>query len=698
MYNKINQIKYPIYNIMKYQIQTSKYFSVSNNPQNSMNLNMINKTLIVMNEINSNMVIAGIKGQMNKNIIHQIVMNKQIPQNMVNNQIINQIGAYGQMGQKITMKQNMGIFGLNNKIELNVINENIGIGDANGLIPNNIMKNKFINKIGTKVKINQNIEKNQNMGIGFINGQMTQKMMIQNMNNKNNNQMKKKNIIGNAKMNPIILDQKMKINNMNNNINNINNKNNQIHIILNKNNPQKVGNELQSPKDNENIMKKEEKTLSYLEIDIMSNKFPQPLNKLGNNVIYYDPNFSKRPSEIFKDAEKFKVKTNGAFILVMNKDSLFLVLREIEMLNTNCKFDLICAGNSSKEIFEFIQKYNFSSIFKRCCLFTYHPENYINLKKIYPLIKGVFYTQGEVLNFLKEASQSTPILRTLQLMTLKDYNEYGKHLHKLIAKHYNNFSKSNYLEAIEKVKNFMDNPDEYKFRILNKKGARENQIETMLETLKLYEDIENNYEKIIKNYTSECGSVYKDFNYLLLRLNEKGIDAFGYFIAGLIYSLNKFNKLTSNGEKSNRNLYRGMRLDMIEILNYKRYEGSILCFPSFTSSSKVLPAAANRYGGRNTSVPTREGEGLFSVVLEINHNFKMGAVPNTSNIESLSTFKTESECLIHPFSFFKVKKVDIKLERYECDIQIENYSRKLIIEEKIKDGYELDFKNDYISI
>ena len=156
--------------------------------------------------------------------------------------------------------------------------------------------------------------------------------------------------------------------------------------------------------------------------------------------------------------------------------------------------------------------------------------------------------------------------------------------------------------------------------------------------------------------------------------------------------------MTGNGEKSNRNLYRGMRLDMTELLSYERYEGEILCFPSFMSTSKNYSAAAEPegFGGRDVEVETRESEGLFSVVLTIKYNFSNGAVPNGSNIESISQFPTESECLLHPFSFFKVKKVKIDLKKFECDIDLENYSRRSILEEKLKYGYEIDFNKDYI--
>jgi len=433
-------------------------------------------------------------------------------------------------------------------------------------------------------------------------------------------------------------------------------------------------------------------------LHLYKDKFPETLKEKGNNVIYYDPNFGKRPSEIFKDAEIFKNITNGSFILVMNTHALLLVLKEIHVLKTECKFDLICTGGASEEVLSLIKDKNSEWLFKRGCLFTYHPEKYTNINKRFPLIKGVYFTAEEVLEFLRKGEKSTQILRTLKLVTLKDYQEKVRNIHQMIARHYGNFNNTNYNNALEKVKYFIDHPGEYSVKILNKNGEQYNQKETMIKTLELYKDIENNYTKIIHNYTSENCSVYKDFNYLLLRMNERGIEAFGYFMAGLMYSLNKYGKESGKGERTNRKLYRGMRLDISELLNYERYEGSILCFPSFTSTSTSIKAASNpdRFGGREVEIPTRKQQGLFSVVLMIDHKFGSGAVPNGVNIESISAFKSESECLFLPFSFFKVRKVSINLNNFECDIEVENYSRKFIFEEKMKNGYQINPSTDLI--
>ena len=344
-------------------------------------------------------------------------------------------------------------------------------------------------------------------------------------------------------------------------------------------------------------------------------KFPEIINELGNNVIDYDPNFRIRPMEIYEDAEIFKMETKGAFILVMNIPSLKLLLQELIRLNTNSKFDLICTGEAGEEVFSLMIDKKYESLFKRACIYTYSPDKYQNLLNLFPIIKGIYLHSNEVLDFLRIDANSTPIFRTLKLITLDDYFSKYKSIHQIIAKHYGKFSIKQYKIEIEKVKYFMDHPGDYSLRILDNIGQPHNQKEIMLNTLEIYKDIESNYIKIIKNYTSEFCSVYKDFNYLLLRLNERGIEAFGYFISGLIYSLNKYYKETGNGESSNKKLYRGMRLDISELLNYERFKGCILCFPSFTSTSTFIDYVADpdRYGGRLTSIPTRKQQGLFSV-------------------------------------------------------------------------------------
>ena len=61
---------------------------------------------------------------------------------------------------------------------------------------------------------------------------------------------------------------------------------------------------------------------------------------------------------------------------------------------------------------------------------------------------------------------------------------------------------------------------------------------------------------------------------------------------------------------------------------------------------------------------------------------------------NLNQFKCESETIYVPFSFFKVKKVKINLEDFECDIEMENINRKCIFEEKLKTGEVINTETD----
>ena len=54
---------------------------------------------------------------------------------------------------------------------------------------------------------------------------------------------------------------------------------------------------------------------------------------------------------------------------------------------------------------------------------------------LYPLIKGIYIKNEEVLKFLEENERSTIILRTLKLITLQDYIDKYKTIHKMIARY-----------------------------------------------------------------------------------------------------------------------------------------------------------------------------------------------------------------------------------------------------------------------
>ena len=356
----------------------------------------------------------------------------------------------------------------------------------------------------------------------------------------------------------------------------------------------------------------------------------------GNNVIYFDQHYHEDRSEekaleIYKDTELFKSFTSGAFILTTTTKQLNMVLEQIEEYQTECEFDIITTGSGCQKVMDLLEENDFTYLIKRVCIFTYHPDEYYEMMGKYDLIQGVFFSQEEVLKFLAEGENTTQKFSTLQIVTLKDYEDRFSFIHEIIANHYGNNSRSEYEKAIQKAKYFMDNPGNYDLKIDAEKG--ETQKESMLKALSLFKDIDKNYELIINNYTKEKGSIYKDFNYLLLRLNKKGIEGFGWFMAGLMYSMDKYATKSCKGLKTNQYLYRGMRLDVIEVLNYERMIGQIITFPSFLSTSLIVEKAADpeHFGGRKVAIKTRKKTGKFSVVFTLHYRNNENVLYNTVN-------------------------------------------------------------------
>ena len=394
------------------------------------------------------------------------------------------------------------------------------------------------------------------------------------------------------------------------------------------------------------------------------------LHTKGNNVIYYDPYFHDRKSEIYNDTENFKEVTNGAFIFLMNLDTLLLVCEDFKKNTNDAKFDLIVGDSEdiTQKAIEKLRKENYINIFKRICIFTYYVSKYKNISLKYPEVKGVYFYPSEVREFIKSGNEDTIVYRTLVLITIKNYENKFKSFHEEIQQNYGKLDFFNYMLATLKANNYLDDLRGYDLKIRPSYGNIKDGYKKIFE---LYQNVSENKRQIIHNYTCEFDSVYQDFNYALLRLNKRFIDSFSWFIANLQFSLDNYSK--DIGLRKNITLYKGMKLDIIEIINYERFEGQTICIPSFFSTSIDINVA-RRFGGRggDISVSVRKQKGQFSVVFTIMHKYSSGK-PYCYDIENISKFgESEKERLFIPFTFFKVKKVDLRLDNFECDIEMES--------------------------
>ena len=398
-----------------------------------------------------------------------------------------------------------------------------------------------------------------------------------------------------------------------------------------------------------------------------------------NNIIYYDESYNNSTNEVDKDWELFKNETDGAFIITSKEFVWENLIEEIKEMNY--KFDLIITSSNAERILRAIEKFNVDDLFDRICFYKITPSNYDELKNNCEKIKGAFGHRGEIINFIKEKAQESEIFPTIPLITYKDYINKYMALHQLISDQYGKNNDNCFKSAISYLKDFLLWCP--KLRVESGESNKIS-IEALLETLQKFQGINDNEEKIIKIYSQEFGSYYKDFNNWLYKADPLAIQKTSWFIAGVMYSLNYYSERKNKGVKEdNLKLYRGINSNLYDLLSYERSKGELICFPSFTSSSRDLEQAKLFSSGYQ-----------YKTIIEINYKHKENFIPTAVDISKISRFKEEKECLFLPYSFFRVKDIKIDYNEKSARIELDTVGRKQILEKYLKEGNKLDYNQE----
>ena len=405
--------------------------------------------------------------------------------------------------------------------------------------------------------------------------------------------------------------------------------------------------------------------------------------KNNNNIIYHDESFNRRPSSIYRDCEIFRNETNGAFILITQDFIWDNLIREIKEKNIDYKFDLIITGSTADKILTKIKQLNAEDIIDRVCIYTFSVEKYSYLPIKFKKIQGIYYYPNEIINFIHSKNQNSEIYQTCKLLTYNEYiNQYSV-LHKMISSHYGQNKENCFKIAISFLKDFLLWYPKLQLKLGNPK---ETKIESLLNSLQRFKGINDNEEDIIKLYTQEKNSYYQDFNYWLNHLDPLAIQKTSWFIAAVIYSLNKYSE-KEGGLKNSMKLYRGIKMNLTDLLCYERSENQIICFPSFTSTTPLIDKA-KEFSFQNIK------KNQFATLITINYIYINGFYPTAIDVSKISCFPDEKEKLFPPYSFFKIKKVKIQYEKQEAKIELDSIGKKEIFEEKLKDGYKLFYNNE----
>ena len=393
-----------------------------------------------------------------------------------------------------------------------------------------------------------------------------------------------------------------------------------------------------------------------------------------NNIILYDESYTPENKDIMEEYENFRDETDGAFIITTNEIKLENLIKEINRNEIKYKFLLIIKGRTVEELLTKMNKQKFDDCFDSICLYK-HPEENNNDPKTNILYN---YIQPDELKKLNHFSDIYP---TFKLVSFKEYNNKYISLHNLISSHYGQNKGNHFKMEMSYLQQFLLwNP---KLKAHSK--GNELNIQTLIDTLEQFKEIDGNEEKIIKLYTLNEGSYYQDFNNWLNDLDPLAIQKTSWFIAAVIYCLNSYASKNNKGiKKDGLKLYRGLFLNFSDLLSYERLKGELICYPSFTSTSKKLEVA-------KIFAMNHKDEEKYETIIKINYLYKKGFIPTAVDVSKISKYKEEEECLFFPYTFFRIKSININYNQKTAEIELDSIGRKEIIETKLKDRYKLEY-------
>ena len=409
--------------------------------------------------------------------------------------------------------------------------------------------------------------------------------------------------------------------------------------------------------------------------------------KIFNNIIYYDENINFLNS-INKDSDLFERATPGAFILCTSLDSLELVKKEIvKQVKKNKKmtFNLITTGSKCETIIDFLNNNaDFKNCIKKICVYCMNIGKWGYLKDKYEIVHKVVTTQSEVIKFINEYSleEIKPYSMT-KLLTYEDYKSKYKERHITISMFYGDLTIDQYKKNIEKMKSLINT--EAKSKELTRNA---NDILTGFLTFDLNKDLETLDKLIIKEYTKN--TFYGDLNkWLMNKMND--YEPIAYFTARLMYSLNKYAKKNHKYcTEDKKEVHRGVKMTYSDLLPYVRAKGKIILLSGFTSTSQN-EAFAKRWAERENTQALYKANLRFSVVFKITNFCNKDWISNGIDVMKESEYKNEQEILYQPFSFYYVRDVRIDNKNYLADIDLDTIGKTEILEEKIREGKEIEF-------
>ena len=474
--------------------------------------------------------------------------------------------------------------------------------------------------------------------------------------------------------------------------------------------PKTVKNKETNIENNKVLNNKEDNKTSNKEYNIRQNKVN---NKIGNifkidkkynkdinnkeinaiNIIYYDENVKYPGKDIMDDCYKLSIGINGSIILVNDLENLDLLIKNLKKKYPNNKYFFIVNGSSANSVINFIKENKYNSIFIKACIYTQKIKRYSAIKENNPDFIGEICTKQEkIITFIKNEFQKynghNEKIYINSLINLMSYKKDYFYLHQELSKFYGDETDI-YNTYFLLITNYITNGN------IN---LTKNEKDNLINCFQIFSELKNkNYEKIIICYLKD----YNFQNFLNSLLIEKDLSTYvkiGYFAGNLMYSIVQYGKNEGKGIDSGYTFYKGMELNIIDLLEFLKNRDNEITFPYFFAISEKKQFAeitSKRY----KTEKERKSKEIYSVIMEIKYLYDDGYEPCIYNLNDLCQYPDEEEFIILPFTFLILKKITINSKNLTADLELEVIGKTEILEEKIKESKTIDFdRNNQIMI
>ena len=280
--------------------------------------------------------------------------------------------------------------------------------------------------------------------------------------------------------------------------------------------------------------------------------------------------------------------------------------------------------------------------------------------------------------------QNNIIIRNKYFFTLEEYKDKICYFHKIISKYYNNLTENYFYEAFIDVNHYLLNSNSN--INLNKKR------EDFLSELEDFNNINVNYKKII--FASE---ILEDINSLLHSNFEKTLEIFGYFIAGIMYALDKCGNTLYCELKIDSLLYNKIEMDLSDLKLFQQNINEIISFKTFLCDLTTLEHLHGQiyrlFKDSNSFFKKIYSELVenkkYTVSIKINYQYNPKWKTNCFSV-SKTTISLPAK-IFQFFSFFRIKNVIINENNFEGEILLDSIPRKEILEEKLYNEFDTNF-------